>query len=210
MWSHTFLLMQRLRPTRLSVTKPYLPLFWLRLLFQQAAQRCEHLHKGQVWSLRGALLVSSPVRRSNEPSNHCYLFMSVTHRVIQASWGTLRCATSIFKSNIPQMWMAAILEEIILLVSCSVLFDELIINRGDTCAAAVIKFYCSISVFIAPPGWGFHDAVIFFSFFFQMLINLPKTATQAAGGEQREGESKRWSGFFKPQGSFEEKLVKLH
>lgn len=101
---------------------------------------CKHLYKGQVQCLRGLLLVSSPVRRSNEPSNQCYLFIAQWHTadvvlcgVIQASWGALCGATSVFKLNIPRC-TAAILEEYVLFVSCSVLSDELIIDRGDTCA----------------------------------------------------------------------------
>lgn len=71
---------------------------------------CQHLYKGQVQCLRGVMLVSSPVRRSNEPSNQCYLFISqsqaadvVACGVTQASWGTLCGATSVFKAEYTQM-----------------------------------------------------------------------------------------------------------
>lgn len=80
----------------------------------------QHLYKGQVQCLRGVLLVSSPVRRSNEPSNQCYLFIAQWHiadvasyGVIQASWGTLCGATSGLKLNVRRC-MAAILHNYVL------------------------------------------------------------------------------------------------
>lgn len=61
---------------------------------------CKHLYKGQVQRLRGVMLVSSPVRRSrrrsNEPSNQCYLYTAQWHTadvvargVTQSSWSNI-------------------------------------------------------------------------------------------------------------------------
>lgn len=53
---------------------------------------CKHLCKGQVQCLRGVLLVSSPVRRSNEPSNQCYLFIAQWHTADVVSYGVIQAS----------------------------------------------------------------------------------------------------------------------
>lgn len=55
--------------------------------------RCKHLYKGQVQCLRGLLLVSRPVRRSNEPSNQCCLFIAQSHSADAVTYTVYRSLT---------------------------------------------------------------------------------------------------------------------
>lgn len=150
---------------------------------------CKHLYKGQVQCLRGLMLVFSPVRRSNGASDQCYLFIALGHtadtvaHLNKLSKG-LCVALHQFLSWIYPRVCRPSWEENVLIISFSVLSDELIINKG--CRDS-LPFYCSFFLFIMCQ-----TEFLMTWWFFKILINLLKIVTWTSREAKRKAKIK-WS-----------------